>query len=664
MAISRMEKILIVAHRSQAADLLEALQEAGIVQILDALLAMVSKEWPQLEAEVKPPREMEELIGRLSRATAFLKEHAKAQDGRSMLQPWVAVDKKTYTDAVGTSGPALLKKTEAISQTIEKLKLQAETARTEIQRLSPWKKLQVPLEQLGQFKSVHYSTGLIPTTHFKAAVEALADLAVVKSVDSGLNAQSCLILCMRQSTPEVQKILRQYEFEPVNFEGQQGTAADNLARWQNQLNEIEADLKKAKKDAQDLSDQRLTLEILSDHYHNLLIRRLAETTSPTSQTTVFLEGWTRRKDYPRVEAIVKRFEACDVTILIPGEGEEPPVDIENAASVRPFEAVTRLYGMPIPTSIDPTLFLAPFFAVFFGLCLADAGYGLFLIAALAWMLKKAQGDKKMFRMLLICGVATFLVGAATGGWFGDAASALIPQGTKLYEIIEGNPQLDQPGLRQRIMLFDPMTQPMIFFLLSLGLGYLQIQFGLLIAFFSNLFRKDWAAALCDQLVWVIHLNCLLGLGLVAGDILPADLGRLFLLILILTSLVIIIFTVRSGGWGGRLGLGFYQLFSTVFYMGDVLSYARLMALGMVGAGFGMAINVLVKLASGAPYVGWAAGAVVFVLGHLLNIALSVLGAFVHTMRLQFVEFFPKFFTGGGQDFLPLRKDYKYIEVKP
>jgi len=469
---------------------------------------------------------------------------------------------------------------------------------------------------------------------------------------------------MRQSSPEVQKILRQYEFEPVNFEGQQGTAADNLARWQNQLNEIEADLKKAKKDAQDLSDQRLTLEILSDHYHNLLIRRLAETTSPTSQTTVFLEGWTRQKDYPRVEAIVKRFEACDVTILIPGEGEEPPVDIENAAPVRPFEAVTRLYGMPIPTSIDPTLFLAPFFAVFFGLCLADAGYGLFLIAALAWMLKKAQGDKKMFRMLLICGMATFLVGAATGGWFGDAASALIPQGTKLYEIIEGNPQLDQPGLRQRIMLFDPMTQPMIFFLLSLGLGYLQIQFGLLIAFFSNLFRKDWAAALCDQLVWVIHLNCLLGLGLVAGDILPADLGRLFLLILILTSLVIIIFTVRSGGWGGRLGLGFYQLFSTVFYMGDVLSYARLMALGMVGAGFGMAINVLVKLASGAPYVGWAAGAVVFVLGHLLNIALSVLGAFVHTMRLQFVEFFPKFFTGGGQDFLPLRKDYKYIEVKP
>jgi V/A-type H+-transporting ATPase subunit I len=110
-------------------------------------------------------------------------------------------------------------------------------------------------------------------------------------------------------------------------------------------------------------------------------------------------------------------------------------------------------------------------------------------------------------------------------------------------------------------------------------------------------------------------------------------------------------------------LGVYQLFSTVFYMGDVLSYARLMALGMVGSGFGMAINVLVKLVVDIPYVGWLLGAVVFIGGHLFNVALSILGAFVHTMRLQFVEFFPKFFTGGGRDFIPLRKDYKHILVK-
>jgi V/A-type H+-transporting ATPase subunit I len=199
--------------------------------------------------------------------------------------------------------------------------------------------------------------------------------------------------------------------------------------------------------------------------------------------------------------------------------------------------------------------------------------------------------------------------------------------------------------------------------LSLALGYFQIQCGLFIAFFSNLAKKDWAAAIWDQLTWIIHLNSLVCLLLAKGGILPAGLAKPCGIIAIITSLNILLFTVRSGGWGGRFGLGFYQLFSTVFYMGDTLSYARLMALGMVGSGFGMAVNVLVKLCADAPYVGWLLGAVVFLVGHLFNIAMSLLGAFVHTMRLQFVEFFPKFFTGGGRDFVPLQKEFKHVQIK-
>jgi V/A-type H+-transporting ATPase subunit I len=115
--------------------------------------------------------------------------------------------------------------------------------------------------------------------------------------------------------------------------------------------------------------------------------------------------------------------------------------------------------------------------------------------------------------------------------------------------------------------------------------------------------------------------------------------------------------------GGRVGIGLFQLFSTVFYLSDILSYARLMALGMVGSGFGLAINVLVKLVMDVPWVGWLLGALVFVVGHLFNLGMSMLGAFVHSLRLQFVEFFPKFLTGGGQEFRPLRKEFKHIAVR-
>ena len=657
MAISLMQKVMIVAHCSQAGQILSALQDAGIVQILNAEQTMVSKEWPELEVEIKHPKEMEELIGRLERTTGFLKELAKTKDGRTMFQPLIAIDKKTYADIVGgVSGRMLLDKAEHARSTIEKLNVQAETVRAEIQKLLPWRELQTSVEQLGRLKSAVCFAGLVPSAHFKAAVEELAESgAAVQNVGGPATAQPCLIFCIKESAQDIQKILRLFEFEPVGFEGIEGTVAENLSRRQNRLAEIDAELKKALQSAGQLADERLKLEILSDHCRNLLIRQQTEATAPASQTTVFLEGWVRKKDYPQLAKILESFDGADIAPIEPAEGEEIPVDIENAPAVRPFEAVTRLYGMPIPTSIDPTVFLAPFFAIFFGLCVADGGYGLFLIAVLAWILKKVQGDKKIFRLLLVCAITTFLAGALTGSWFGDAITSLLPENSGVRMALD--------GIRQKMMLFDPMTQPMTFFLLALGLGYFQIQCGLLIAFFANLFKKDLAAAVWGQLVWIIHLNCLLGLGLAKGGVIPAGLAKPCGITVLFTSAGILLFTVRDGGWGERLGLGFYQLFSTVFYMGDTLSYARLMALGMVSSGFGMAVNVLVKLAASIPYVGWALGAIVFVLFHLLNIAMSMLGAFVHTMRLQFVEFFPKFFTGGGRDFVPLRKEYKYVQIK-
>jgi V/A-type H+-transporting ATPase subunit I len=673
MAIAPMQKVMIVAHRSQAGQIISALQDAEIIQILDAERAMVSKEWPELEVEIKRPKDTEELVSRLEKAVAFLKTHATTKDGRSAFCPLVEIDKKSYTEVVlGSSALILLDKAERIQASIEKLKTQKETTLSEIHKLLPWKELQTPIEQLSQLETTACFSGQIPNQHLSKANEAVSELgAAVQRVGGSITTQPCLVFCMKESAQEVQKTLRSFEFEPVSFENIKGTISENLAQRQNRLTEIDAELANNFKSAEEISTQRLKLEILADHYQNFLTRRLTQANVPATETTLFLEGWVKKKNYPRLVKLLEAFDGADVAPMEPAEEEEVPVEIENAAMVRPFETVTRLYGMPIPSSIDPTVFLAPFFAIFFGLCMADGGYGLILVAILVWAITKAQGDKKMLWMLLVCGITTTICGAITGSWFGDSISSLIPEQSGLYKFLEGTKTTDaqgqtiwlEKGIRQKIMLFDPMTQPMTFFLLSLGIGYFQIQFGLFIAFFANLFKKDFAAALWDQFVWIIHLNSLLCLGLAKGGMIPAAFAKPCGIIAILTSLGILLFTARGVAWGGRIGLGVYQLFSTVFYMGDVLSYARLMALGMVGSGFGMAINVLVKLVVDVPYIGWLLGAVVFIGGHLFNVALSILGAFVHTMRLQFVEFFPKFFTGGGRDFIPLQKDYKHILVK-
>ena len=657
MAIAPMQKVMIVVHRSQAGQVVSALQDAGIVQILDAERAMVSKEWPELETEIKHPKDTQELVSRLEKAIAFLKTHATTKDGRSVFCPLVEVDKKSYTEIVlGSSALILLDKTERVQASIEKLNNQKEAILAEIQKLLPWKDLQTPVEHLSQLDTATCFSGLIPNQHFVEAGKAVGELgAAVQTVGGSITTQPCLVFCMKESAQDVQKTLRSFEFEPVSFENIRDTISTNLVQRENRLAEINAELADVFKTAGDISKQRLKLEILADHYQNFLVRRQTQALAPATDTTLFLEGWVKKKDYSHLAKMLESFDGADVAPIEPAQEEEIPVEIENVSIVRPFETVTRLYGMPIPSSIDPTVFLAPFFAIFFGLCMADGGYGLILVAILAWAIKKTQGDKKILWMLLVCAITTTLAGAITGSWFGDAVTSLIPQSSMYYAPLD--------GIRQKIMLFDPMTQPMTFFLLSLGIGYFQILCGLFIALFANLFKKDFAAAFWDQFVWILHLNSLLCLGLAAGGILPAYLSKPCGILAIFTSLGILLFTARGVAWGGRIGLGVYQLFSTVFYMGDVLSYARLMALGMVGSGFGMAINVLVKLVVDIPYVGWLLGAVVFIGGHLFNVALSILGAFVHTMRLQFVEFFPKFFTGGGRDFIPLRKDYKHILVK-
>jgi V/A-type H+-transporting ATPase subunit I len=212
------------------------------------------------------------------------------------------------------------------------------------------------------------------------------------------------------------------------------------------------------------------------------------------------------------------------------------------------------------------------------------------------------------------------------------------------------------------MLFDPMTQPMVFFGLALGIGYIQIMFGICLALYNNLRQKDYASAIFEQVTWLVLLNSLGLIGACTAGLLPAGLTKVFAGLAIIQAVLIFFFTERKSGLGGRIGGGVFALFNTVFYFGDILSYVRLMALGMVTAGLGMAVNILVGLLMDVPYVGWILGAVLFVVGHLFNLAMSTLSSFVHSLRLQFVEFFPKFLTGGGRDFEPLHETYKHVSV--
>jgi V/A-type H+-transporting ATPase subunit I len=652
MAIAQMAKIIIVSHHAEAPELLEHLQREGICQLLDAEQAMVSRDWPEVSRSAERPKEFEELLFRLIKTIEFLKDYAESPKGlASVLSPRTVIDEKSYNEVVSDkTGPQIIVRCEETEGKIEKLKAECENLQSTLNMLSPWKALQSPVEEIGELRHTICFAGFIAAQQLEQLPEQLSEYgAAIQQISTLDNRCACLFACLKENAGDVQKLLRSAEFEPVTFESMTGTTAELIKNYSDKLNKTKEQLQSEYNEAASLSKNLLKLEILYDHYNNLLNREQTRETAPATDYTVVLEGWVKENNFTRLEKIVSKFEATTLSRIAPAEDEEIPVDIENRHLVRPFEVITRLYGMPQHFEVDPTVFLAPFFALFFALCLTDAGYGLVIIALMVFFIKKFQGDKKLMWMLGICSAFTVIAGALTGGWFGDAVQQFVPA---------------LKPLREKAMWFDPFEDPMKFFYLALALGYIQIMAGLIIAFVHNLKRKQYIAGLCDRFALLVMLNSIAIFAASKAKVVSPEIGKFFGVLAIIPAAVILLFSQRQGGWGSRIGMGAYNLFSTIFYVGDVLSYIRLMALGMVTAGLAMAINVMAGLALDIPYgIGVVVMILVLVGGHGFNIAINALGAFVHTLRLQYAEFFPKFLVGGGRAFEPLSKKYKHIYIK-
>ncbi len=652
MAVAQMAKVIIVCHRSEAGDLLEALQQEGICHILNAEQATVTQDSPELIKEGERPKDIEQLLVRLEKSINFLKTFEPAAKGlAAVLAPRTVIEESTYNRVVSDKQILrMVEQAEQIETAIERLEKENEHVSTTLHHIKPWQKLESPVEQIGPLGKTTSLATTVPTHRLEQLNQGIAELgAAIQLVDTSGNRTACVIVSFNENLTDVQKLLRQVDFEQVNFEGMTGTAAELIKQNTEKINQVQSQLNARRKQAASLAENLLNIEILHDHYTNLLSREKTRTDAPATEQTVLFEGWVKKDDLSRLKETVSKFEASSLHKLEPAEDEDIPVEIENKNIIKPFEVITRLYGMPRYFEVDPTVFLAPFFALFFGICLSDVGYGLVTIAAMAILIKKMQGDTKLMRMLGICSGAAVVVGALTGGWFGDAVQQFLPA---------------LVPLRNKMMVFDPLEKPEMLLELALILGYIQIMTGLIIAFGYNLVRRNFVAAVCDQLTWLVMLNSIVLFGLSEARIVPAAVGNFCGKLAIVPAVAIFLFSNRQGSWASRLGMGFYNLFSSVFYMGDVLSYLRLMGLCMVGAGMAMAINLIAKIAMGIPYgLGIVVMITVLVGGHGFNLMLSILGAFVHTMRLQYVEFFPKFFTGGGRAFEPLRKEYKHIYLK-
>lgn len=377
----------------------------------------------------------------------------------------------------------------------------------------------------------------------------------------------------------------------------------------------------------------------------------------------FYTLWIKESEKDKLFSELQIFKNTKAYIVKPEKDEEIPIVLENKPIFKPFEIIINLYGVPKYFEIDPTPYVSLFFLIFFGLCLTDAGYGLIFILLSAFIYFKLKDMKKFALLILLLGIFTVIAGALFNGWFGD-----LPFYLKIDRFFS-----------PLALLGDPMKSDagaMNFFRLALLLGVIQVVFGLFVRFFDSIIRKNYQKAFLDTLPWIIIVISLVmmllsttaavNMQIVDAPLFPLWISKILIWLLIPSALTIILFSARAEkSWGFRIFMGFLNLTivsGITSYLGDFLSYIRLMALGLVTAGIGVAINKIAFQFGSFPVIGVIIIIVGLIFGHIFNIGINTLGGFVHTLRLQYVEFFSKFYEGGGKAFEAFKEEHKYVTI--
>lgn len=372
----------------------------------------------------------------------------------------------------------------------------------------------------------------------------------------------------------------------------------------------------------------------------------------STDTTIYLEGYVPERDSDELKFELEKRFCCQMNLSEPDyENDDVPVLIENGSFAGGVESITDMYSPVSNRDVDPNPVMSFFYYGLFGMMLSDAGYGLLmvLVALVAKFRFKVEGSmKKTMNFLLYCGISTVIWGALFGGFFGD----LIPTVCTTFLGMEKGPEL--------ALWLSPLDNSLDILLFSFLIGIIHLFIGLAMRFYTLCKRREYLAAVCDVVPVYVFVT---GLAIIGKNFISpvSEKAKSVGMILLACGAVLIILTAGRSAKNiiGKLGGGFYALYNTTTgYLGDILSYSRLLALCLVTGVIANMVNMM-----GAMFGNIFAFAIIFILGHALNITINFIGTYVHTSRLQYVEFFSKFYEGGGRTFTPFRINSKYHKFK-
>jgi len=634
MSVSEIQKVHLVAHAGMKMDVLAAMQEEGIIQIEETKKDELGLS--TFSPELSP---IEHTLHRLSQSLNFLAERQEKGFKRSLFSPLPQLPLKKRQSVLNSDYVSLLDLIEKISGEMDELHSQIRFLQKESEFLAHLKDLDIPVKEVRDTEWTSVQIGHLPSSKMEDLDSANESVDLWYSVIcSDKRTTHIFVLCHRTDEIECDRILKESGFNVLYFTDHVCQRAkdddrviDVMDRILKERGGLEKKVLNLEEDASRLVSRRRELEEVYDVLVNERDKLHSTRLLGETENTFVLEGWIQSEDIPRMKKKLEPFSAfIEFYFQQPDREEEPPVVLKNPKIWRPFQIITSLYGLPQRGNMDPTIALAPFFFIFVGLTVSEAGYGLLvgLMSFLFIKLAKPKGGLRQFLTLMtILGGATVILGTLVGGWFG-------------FPI-------------RRLLVLDPMKDPVSFLMLSLVLGFVQVWFGTLLNMISAIKRKNYLEGIFVQGGWLLLLPSLVLYGLTK----TSHWGYMALV----GAAGIVLFGSPSRNPIARFFGGLYKLYDISRYLADVLSYSRLLALGLATSVIAMVANTLSQTALGIPWIGWLVAALIFLGMHLFNLGISFLGGFVHSMRLQFVEFFSKFYTAGSKPFKPFELSSKYVE---
>lgn len=629
MSIVRMNKVTIIGTKDKEEEILKEIMKKGFVQVEDSSYLAEDEKLGNIFNKVDKNEEIVSITKKINQVEKAIENITRVNKLKKPMFP----SKPDYVELTDEEANTLYLEAEEINnkeQQIVKLLNEKQDLEDRKNELLPWQTLEISAD----LTSIKYITMFLGKLPNKYKLEQL-------EIDFGKNSSNYSVNKINQDKQytyivvttdvetgdSIRRIAKKYEFIEQNIISTEKSIKEQISDISSNIEQIDRNIEELKGFIS--KDYLPKFENLVDNLENKKELKKVQKNIVTTQNTFYLEGWIPAgvKIKNNEEYIIKYREL--------DESEESPVLIKNNNLVSPFESITNMYSYPNKNEIDPNPIMSIFFIIFFGMMLSDAGYGIILTLFAAFVVKKAhykKGEGSLMKLLIPCGISTIFWGFLFGSFFGDLI--------KIKPVI--NPLVDVMQLMGLALLF----------------GIIHLYIGMFIKAVELIKEKKIFSAIFDIGFWYITLTgtFLLVIPIIAGDIgIWSKVGK-YMAISGAIGLVLTQGRNKKGFFGKIIG-GVGSLYSITSYFADVLSYSRLMALCLSTGVIAQVGNLLAKM------VNPVFGILIALIVHGINIANSALGSYVHTSRLQYVEFFGKFYEGGGTEFQPLKCKNKYTNIK-